>query len=616
MSNTPYPTHDQDLAFLLFDYLKADEVAGRETFNGSGREDLEMILGEAKKFAKEEVWPTNAPGDREGCRFEGGQVTTPESFKALYAKYMEFGWLALTADERYGGSNLPACFGIAVGETMTGANISFSPYPGLARGVARVVDNFGDEWMKEHVVTRLYSGEWGGTMCLTEPHAGTAVGDLKSTAVKDGETYRIKGQKIFITGGEQDLTDNIVHLVLARVKGAPKGIKGVSLFLVGKKKLNQDGTTGADNDVACTGIEHKMGLNGSSTCQLSFGDEGTCEGWLIGEENRGIQYMFQLMNEARIGTGVHGLAAGALSYGVALGYAKERVQGTEIDKFKDVEAPRVTIDQHPDVKRMLFTMKARTEGLRAMLYTAAKFADDARSHPDEDERERAANVLELLTPLCKSHGSDIGYDIATMALQTMGGAGYTGDWPVEQAVRDVKVASVYEGANGIQALDLIGRKLGHNKGASFLALMERIGGVAEELKGHPTLSDLAEPIEAALGDVREVTGQLAAWGLGGEVKSASLYACAYLTALSQLVTAWLLADQAMVAEDALGAMLLERDISDAAAKAELIANNPRAAHLASKSPTARFYAKTLLLENKGLLAQVKDGDREILEWSL
>lgn len=617
MSNAPLPIDERDLQFVLFDHLRVHELLSRDAYPDMGKEDAELILKEGWRFAREQVWPTSVIGDREGCRFQDGKVTVPACFHEVYKGYSEGGWAALTASEQYGGSGLPTSLGIAVGEVMVSANISFSPYPGLSRGVARVLENFGTPWMKEHVVPRLYRGEWAGTMCLTEPHAGTAVGDLKTTATPAGDRYRIKGNKIFITGGDQDLTDNIVHLVLARIAGAPDGIKGVSLFLVSKKKLGTDGQVSTEgNDAFCTGIEEKMGLHGSATCQMAFGEEGTCEGYLVGEANKGIVAMFQLMNEARIGTGLHGLAAASVAWQTALGYAKERVQGVEIQNMKDVAAPRVTILSHPDVKRMAFTMKAQVEGLRALLFKTAWLADQSRTHPDEGERDRAHQLVELLTPLCKSHGSDVGHEVCITAIQTLGGAGYTRDYVVEQMARDVKVASIYEGANGIQALDLIGRKLSARHGASFQLLMDTVGATLEANLDHPVLGDVAKAIQEAQALVRQVTGTIASRGLSGDVRGAALYASPYLTLLSHLITSWLLLEQAVIAHDKLSGLLLDEGIQDERARAAFLDQRDDARYLENKVATARFYATSLLPANLGLAAQIETGDQSILDAAL
>jgi alkylation response protein AidB-like acyl-CoA dehydrogenase len=614
MANTSrFPVADRDQNFVLFDVLGVDRIVTRDAYAGGSRADLEVVLKEATRFAREQIWPTNVPGDREGCRREGNTVKVPTSFKALYRAYTEAGWLALTTDERFGGAKLPASFAIAVGETMTSANLSFSPYPGLTRGAARLLERFGSGFMKEVVVPKLYDGTWAGTMCLTEPHAGTAVGDLKTTAAKVGDRYRIRGAKIFISGGEQDLTDNIVHLVLARTTDAPAGIKGVSLFLVPKHRFDGNGTITGANDVTCVGIEEKMGLHGSSTCQLAFGENEACEGFLVGEENQGIQIMFQLMNEARIGTGLHGLSAATVAYQVARDYAAERVQGTEIDKMRDVNAPRVTIDQHPDVRRMLFTMKAKTEGMRALLYKAAFLADEAKTNPDSEAREQSQRMLELLTPLVKSHCSDTGFDVCIMAMQTLGGAGYTKDYVVEQLARDVKVASIYEGANGIQALDLIGRKLGANHGQSFMELMAAIESTVERVRENATLASLALRLEETKDTLRRTTGHLAALGMGGDVKHASLYASPFLTMMSQVVTAWLLVEQGVVAHERLIERATELNIdvgSDLLTRAH---DDGAMRFYASKIAAVRMYVGTVLADVDAHARVIESGEQSILE---
>jgi alkylation response protein AidB-like acyl-CoA dehydrogenase len=611
-NNARFPVADRDQAFVLFDMLGVDRIVTREAYAGGTRSDLEAVLKEATRFARDQIWPTNVPGDRQGCRREGNTVHVPDAFKALYRAYTEAGWLALTTDERFGGARLPASFAIAVGETMTSANLSFSPYPGLTRGAARLLERFGTGFMKEVVLPKLYAGTWAGTMCLTEPHAGTAVGDLKTTAAKEGDRYRIRGTKIFISGGEHDLTDNIMHLVLARTTDAPAGIKGVSLFLVPKRRFDGNGNITVENDVTCVGIEEKMGLHGSSTCQLAFGENDACEGFLVGEENQGIQIMFQLMNEARIGTGLHGLSAATVAYQLARDYAAERVQGTEIDKMRDVNAPRVTIDQHPDVRRMLFTMKAKTEGMRALLYKAAFLADEAKTNPDTEAREQSQRMLELLTPLVKSHCSDTGFDVCIMAMQTLGGAGYTKDYVIEQLARDVKVASIYEGANGIQALDLIGRKLGAHHGQSFMELMAAIESTVERVRAHTVLGSLSVRLDETKDTLRRVTGFLAGLGMGGDVKDASLYASAFLTMMSQVVTAWLLVEQGVVAHERLVARAKEIGLDAVVDPMTHTSDDAALRFYASKIAAVRFYVGTVLADVDAQARVIEHGERSIL----
>ncbi len=599
MSLDTFPIDERDISFVLFDQLGLEHLFEFERFCGLSREDVEMVLGEAYRFMGNEVWPTNAVGDREGCRFENGTVKVPSCFHEVYRQYVENGWNSLTAAEEMGGAGMPTTVGIAVTETLIGANVSFSLYPGLARGAARVINRFGNDWFREVFGRRLLRGEWAGTMCLTEPQAGTAVGDLRTTAVKKGEDYFITGNKLFVSSGEHDLTTNIIHLVLARTPDAPKGVKGLSLFVVPKVWVEQDGSLGEGNDVVCTGIEEKMGLHASATCALSFGEKGACRGWILGGEGEGMRLMFHLMNMARIGAGLHGMAMASVAYHHALDYAKERIQGVEIMQMTDPDAPRVPIIKHPDVKRMLFTMKALVEGMRGLLLRAALYIDLSEHHPDEAERVKYGKLLEFLTPVCKAYCSEKGFEVTVMALQCYGGYGYTSEFPVEQLVRDAKIASVYEGTNGIQALDLVGRKLTKNHGEYFMLAMAEIACVVANNKDDAELGPLAQRLEEELGRVQAVTGKFAEEGMKGNVMYPIHNAALYLSLVGNLVLGWILLEQARIAQDRLS----ELPVGD----------EGRARFYREKKETARFFVRNLLPINAGIAASILESSQEYLE---
>jgi alkylation response protein AidB-like acyl-CoA dehydrogenase len=601
----------RDIAFTQWEHLRVQRLFANPKYSGFERADAQAIIDEGQRFAKEAVFPTRARGDKEGCRFEGGNVKVPESFKALYHQFCEGGWMGLTAPEDLGGSNVPLAVGIGAGEALTAANPAFSIYTGLTRGVARLLERYGSKWQRETIAQRLFTGEWTGTMCLTEPQAGTAVGDARTTATRDGETYLVRGTKIFISGGENDIGKNIVHLVLARVQGAPAGIKGLSLFVVPKKWINGDGSLGEPNDVVCAGIEEKMGLHGSATCVMQFGDKKGSRGFIVGEEGRGIEMMFHLMNEARIGTGLQGLACGAAAYQTALAYAKERVQGVELANLRDVNARRVPIIEHPDVRRMLFTMKSKVEGMRALLTFACWLADQAKSNPDEAVQKKELGLLEILTPICKAYCSDTGFDVTVMAIQVLGGYGYCKESGVEQLARDVKVASIYEGANGIQGLDLVGRKLSKNNGELFFDLMSRIEATIEETRAHPALAELSAALESEAKRAREVTGRIAQAGMSGDVTTPALGASAYLTLLGNLVLGWLLTQQAAIAYDRISEMCLDKSARTPEARAKLVEQNADAQFYDGKLHTAAFFVKNLLPANAWLAQQIGAGYREV-----
>ncbi len=594
-----FPIDEQDIAFVLFEQLGIDSLFEFERFRSLCRDDVEMVLGEAYRFMRNELWPLNVIGDREGCTFDQGSVKVPASFHAVYRMFAENGWISLTSSEEMGGAGMPITVGIAVTETLIGANVGFSLYPGLTRGAARVINRFGDDWFREVFGKRLLRGEWCGTMCLTEAQAGTAVGDIRTTAVKKGADYFITGNKLFVSAGEHDLAPNIVHLVLARCADAPKGVKGLSLFVVPKIWVERDGSLGEANDVVCTGVEEKMGLHGSATCALSFGENGGCRGRLLGAEGEGMKLMFLLMNMARIGAGLHGLSLASVAYQHALDYAKERIQGVEILNMADPDAPRVPIIKHPDVKRMLFTMKALVEGMRALLLRASFYMDLSDYHPDEEARAKYGKLLEFLTPVCKAYCSDKGFDVTVMALQCFGGYGYISEFPMEQLVRDAKIASVYEGTNGIQALDLVGRKLTKNHGEYFMLAMAEIAGVIEANKAHAELGALAGRLEEELGRVQAVTGNFAEEGMKGNVFHPIHNATPYLAMTGNLLLGWVLLEQARIAHDGLAALPSGQET--------------QARFYEEKVATAKFFIRNLLPMNAGIAASILEGSQEYLQ---
>ena len=394
MSNGTFPINMRDMKFILYEQLGIERLCQFDKFKDFSRETFDMVLEEGAKLAAEVMAPLNSIADKEGCVYEKGKVKVPEAFHEAFKKYCEGGWIAASVDAEAGGQGLPESVALATAEMFVGACCSITTYPGLTRGCANLIESFGTPEQKKLYLEKMYSGQWTGTMCLTEPQAGSSVGDVKSMAKKDGDHYLIQGTKIFITAGDHNLTENIIHAVLARTENAPPGTKGLSLFIVPKVRINADGSLGEPNDVNCGGIEHKMGLKGSSTCTLNFGDDGKCHGYILGQENQGIQLMFQMMNEARLGVGLQGFALGNLAYLYALKYAKERIQGVEVTKMRDPNAPRVPIIKHPDIRRMLMTMKAYAEGLRALIYRNAYYADLAKVATDPKEKEYCENMID------------------------------------------------------------------------------------------------------------------------------------------------------------------------------------------------------------------------------
>lgn len=602
MSSTEYRANVRDLKFILHEMLNIGEtVLKRERYQQFGVEDIDMILSEAAKFAENVLGPANKEGDREGCRFEKGQVKVPKAFHEAYRQFRENGWNAVTGPVEYGGQGLPAVVGTATGEMFTGACTSLLIYSGLTNGAARLIQSFGTEQQKATFMGKMFSGQWSGTMQLTEPNAGSAVGDTKTSAKRAGDHYLLTGTKIFISGAEQDLTENIVHAVLARVEGAPPGVKGLSLFIVPKYRVNGDGSLGAFNDVSCGGIEEKIGLHGSATCLVNLGENNDCHGYLLGEENQGIQLMFQMMNEARIGTGLQGVALASGAYLNSLSYARERIQGVAIENMKDPNAPRVEIIKHPDVRRMLLTQKAYVEGMRALLNYCSFHIDMAETATDREEHDRHMHIVELLTPICKAYCTDHGFRCCELAIQVMGGYGVTRDYPVEQYLRDLKPASIYEGTTGIQALDLLGRKVAMKGGALFMNFVEILNQFVERHRDHKALKDQVARLAAAKDKLVEVTMHLGSVAMAGDRTYPGLVAVPYLYLFGDVVLAYLLLWQAVIAQEKLEALGRKAD------------EDPEAGFYAGKVLTAQFFVHNILPQMFSRAETILSEDRSALE---
>ncbi len=602
-----------DTRFVLFEHLRVQNLFELPAFSSFEASDVELLLNEGLRFAREVLAPANLPGDREGCRYEDGTVRVPQAFHEAYQKQGEAGWLAMTSDPEYGGQGLPFAVGATLGEMFVGANCSLSMLAGLSRAAASLIIEHGTDAMRQKYVRPLIEGRWQGTMCLTEPHAGTAVGDINTAAFRRDGKYYVRGQKIFITGGEHDLAENTIHLVLARLEGAPAGTKGLSLFVVPKFRVDAQGRPGEFNDVVCTGIEEKLGIHGSPTCAMSFGENDQCVGELIGEENDGMRVMFDMMNAARIGVGLQGVALGSWAYLTALEYARERIQGVETKNFRDPNAPRVPIVRHPDVRRMLATMRAYSEGGRALLLYAAMCSDLADHAQDAEQKEHAQRRLDLLTPICKAYCSDRGFETASLALQTFGGHGYLKDYPVEQILRDARIAPIYEGTNGIQAMDLLARKVGREQGRLFIELMADIDACLQRCGDRERLADIVQRVKAAKAQIEQTTMSFAAQQMSGEIDYPLLSATPYLRMLGNVVVGWLLAQQAEIAETRLGEKFAEKNADDEAAQNEVLANDAQARFYADKICTASFFATNILTENQWLGAAIDSGNRAALE---
>ncbi len=483
-----YKAPVREYKFLLKDVLEIERYSNLPSFSDAPIDLIEQLLEEGAKFCEGVLAPLNKVGDEHGCkRADDGSVTTPPGFKSAYDELVAAGWPALSSDPNYGGQGLPHIVGLAWSEMVSSANMAFGMYPGLSHGAYEAIHRHGSDEQKQTYLPKLVTGEWTGTMNLTEPHCGTDLGMLRTKAIPQADgSYRISGQKIFISAGEHDLASNIIHLVIARIEGAPAGTKGISLFVVPKFLINADGSLGARNGVVCGKIEEKMGIHGNSTCVLNYDD---ATGYLVGQENKGLAAMFVMMNVARLGVGLQGLSQSEVAYQNAVTYAKDRLQGRSITGAKNPNGPADPIIVHPDIRRMLMDARAFNEGARAFAFWTALHGDLLHTSPDEKVREKADDYMGLMTPVIKSYLTDKGYANATNCQQIFGGHGYIEETGMSQFVRDARITQIYEGANGIQALDLVGRKLGANGGRAIFAFFNEID---DFVHNHEDDADLKE----------------------------------------------------------------------------------------------------------------------------
>jgi len=612
MSNLLVNRRDQE--FLLYEQFGLEKIFVKKYADYS-RETTDMMLNEAEKMAIEVILPTFEPADKEGCTFKDGQVFVPECYHEAYKKFREAGWICPTQDPEVGGQNLPISVLIACQELFVSASIPFTMYPGLNLGAGHLVEKYGTDEQKKKYLEKMYNGQWAGTMCLTEPGAGSDVGALKTTAKRlpDG-TYSITGTKCFISSGDHNLTENIVHPVLARIEGDPPGTAGISIFLVPKYRVNADGSLGEFNDIRTGGIEHKLGIKGSATATLNFGDEGKCIGELLGNEREGMKIMFVMMNQARLDVGMQAMAVASAAYEHALDYAKTRVQGTPIWEMKNPDAQAVTIINHPDVRRMLLWMKAQLEGIRALNYFVANCMDRALVADTEAEKELWTGFADLLTPVCKAYSSEKGFEICNTAIDIYGGYGYCCEYPVEHYLRDAKITTIYEGTNGIQALTLVGRNLGQNKGANMMNLLGEIGKNMAGIKASEEMKAYAPYLQQAVDAITDLTLHFAALGQGGGFMIPILNARPYLETFGNALAGNFLLQAAVIASKKLKAMLEEKGLEDTPAKRrKLVRENSDAAFYVGKIDTAKFFATNVLAKVKASCESIKIGDKTALE---
>jgi alkylation response protein AidB-like acyl-CoA dehydrogenase len=542
----------RDVDFLLHEVLRVEEMSEHEKFEEFNRKTVDLIISEARNLALKEVLPTQVIGDRQGVHFENGVVTVPEEFKKVYEAYREGEWVAMTESIDWGGQGMPRTVALAASEYFIGANLAFMMYPGLTHGAGRLIETFGTPKQKELFVRKLYTGEWCGTMLLTEPEAGSDVGALTTTARKnDDGTYSITGNKIFISGGEHDLVENIIHPVLARIEGAPQGTGGISLFVVPKIWVNDDGTLGEFNDVVCTGVEEKMGIHGNATCSMALGGKGHCRGTLLGQENKGMRAMFLMMNEARLLVGMQGFCCASSAYLNALQYARQRIQGRHLLKMRDDSAAAVPIIEHPDVRRQLLTMKAYVDGMRSLLYYVGILADRKETAESEEEKARLQGMIDLLIPVAKGYVTDRSFEMCSLGLQVYGGYGYIRDYPMEQLLRDCRITMIYEGTNGIQAMDLLGRKLGLNQGKPIMDLLGEIQKTLARAKGVERLKGLVDRVEKAVNRLGEAALHLGQTAMSPKVLNAFAFAHPFMDVCGDVILAWMHLRRATVAVAAL-----------------------------------------------------------------
>jgi len=601
----------RDVDFVMYEQLELEELIKNEKFSDINKKTVDMIITEARNFAIKEILPVNEEGDKVGLKFENNQVTVPECFHRPYKLMREGEWIAMIEDPEIGGQGLPNLVAQAAAEYIVGADFSFGAFGFATHGAAKMIEIFGTDKQKELYMSRMYTGEWGGTMVLTEPEAGSDVGALTTTAVKnDDGTYSISGNKIFITCGEHDLTDNIVHPVLARIEGAPAGTKGISLFIVPKIWVNDDGSLGEHNDVVCTAIEEKLGLHASPTCQLAFGGKGKCRGVLLGEENKGMQVMFHMMNEARLGVGALGMFNASCAYLYAVNYARERIQGRDLNDMFNKEAPSVSIMRHPDVRRMLLWLKSHSEGMRSFVYYVAQLFDKEALAGTEEEKEKYTDLIEILTPIIKSYCTDRGFEATVQAMQVYGGYGYTADYPVERLLRDSKINSIYEGTNGIQAMDLLGRKLGMKKGMVFMTFLGEIQNVVARAKETKGLEDLAKKLEDTLGRFGEVALHLGKTAMSPDVKTAFAFASPFLEVAGDIVMAWMLLWRAVVSAPKLDKLVGDAEGEDRVAKIE---KNKNAAFYEGQVRSAEYFITSILPVTDGRMNAIQGTNSAVVD---
>jgi alkylation response protein AidB-like acyl-CoA dehydrogenase len=550
----------RDIDFVIWEQMDCEQILEHQLYKEYNKKSCEMIISEARALAIKELLPTLAEGDAQGVRYENGTVKVPDCFHRVYELIREGEWNNLGVSSEMGGQGAPTFVAAAAAEYFLGANWPLYCYATMGNGTANMIQLYGTLEQKDKYVKKLTAAEWGGTMLLTEPEAGSDVGALTTTAVKNADgTYSLSGNKIFITNGEHDLVGNIINPVLARIEGDPAGTKGISIFLVPKYLVNEDGSPGDRNDIVCTGVEEKHGIHGSATCSMALGSKGKCIGYLLGEERQGMKIMFNMINTARMSTGLQALAYASSAYLLAVNYARERIQGRDLENFSNHSAPSVPIIKHPDVRRNLLWMKSYVDGMRSFFYFALFCGAKAFISETEEKRHFYGDLFEILTPIIKDYLAVKGHEVCVQAIQVFGGAGYTKDYLVEQYARDCKITSIFEGTSGIQAMDLLARKIGMKKGMVFMNFLGEIQKTVAQARDAKGLEDAAGKVEQAANRLGETALHIGQIAMSAEFKVAFAHALPFLYAMGDTIMAWMLLWRATVADQKLTAGINKKD---------------------------------------------------------
>ena len=582
----------RDLDFVIWEQMESELITQKDIYREYNKKTCDMIITEARALAIKEMLPTLAEGDKAGVRFEKGEVRVPDCFHGAFHLIREGEWQSLGVSPEMGGQGAPGFVTAACAEHFLAANYSLFTYASMGNGTARLIELYGTPEQKEKYIPNIVSAKWGGTMLLTEAQAGSDVGAIETTAVKnDDGSYTLSGSKIFITNGEHDLCENIIHPVLARIEGDPPGTKGISIFIVPKFFVNEDGSLGERNDIVCTGVEEKHGIHGSATCSMALGSKGKCIGYLLGTEKEGMKVMFNMINGARMATGMQAMSYASAAYMLSVNYARERIQGRDLADFKDRSAPSVPIIKHPDVRRNLLWMKSYVDGMRSFFHYLVSCSAKGEIAENEEEREYFADLFDMLTPSIKDYLAVRGHEVCIQAIQVFGGAGYCQDYLVEQYARDCKISSIYEGTCGIQAMDMLARKLGKKGGRVFMSLLQEMNKTIAQAREIEGPAALAADVEAAVNRLGEISMAIGQKAMSSDFKVAFAHSLPFLNVIGDTIMAWMLLWRANVATTRLADGARKKDV----------------AFYQGQLKTAEFYIKTILPEVMGKMNAIEAG---------